>query len=381
MRQGLMRAGCRRPQRHVAFDTAPPSLLSFLRLWRQNRCALCHSVLAREHSHAHSARMNFFQSSRLANGAGRVGVIAPLVPTDYSANEAANQAARSKSKAAADEVKAAGLKRKRATADALFAEESNDDEEEEEEPSHRPSKASASRKAPPQPPQSKHRPSKHLASDDEDDDPEDDDEDGAAAASSSSSSKPSAPKKSRTAPEELSSKKQVAAGLVVTALPKLNLEKRRRDPRFDPLCGDFDPLHFDANYKFINEEKQAEIKTWQAELKSGRSSDGSRRLLDDEEREEIRARIQRAQQSLQSQKRTVGESSLLKTWKASERKAQRETGKKPFHLKASEVKKLQLASRYLELKSNKGALQKFMTKKNKENANRDHKYMPHEGRE
>lgn len=311
-----------------------------------------------------------------------MGVIAPLVPADYSANDAANKAARSKSKAAADEAKAAGLKRKRPTADALFAEESDDDDAEEEAVPQRSSKSSAaasSRKAPPQPPQSKQRSSKHM--DDDEDEQEEDDEEDESGAAAASSSKPSAPKKSRTAPEELSSKKQVAAGLVVTALPKMNIEKRRRDPRFDPLCGDFDPLHFDANYKFINEEKQVEIKTWQAELKSGRASDGSRRLLDDEEREEIRAKIQRAQQSLQSQKRTVGESSLLKTWKASERKAQRETGKKAFHLKASEVKKLALASRYLELKSNKGALQKFMTKKSKENANRDHKYMPHEGRE
>lgn len=145
--------------------------------------------------------------------------------------------------------------------------------------------------------------------------------------------------------------------------------------------GDFDPLHFHSHYGWVAEEKQAEITAWQAELRSGRAGDGSKRVLDDEEREEIRANIQRAQQQLAASKRTVGESSLLKAWKNSERKQQKETGKAPFHLKKSEQKKLQLASRYLALKEQKGALQKFMLKKTKEVANRDHKYMPHEGRD
>jgi len=131
-------------------------------------------------------------------------------------------------------------------------------------------------------------------------------------------------------------------------------------------------------------EKQEEIARWQSELRSGKvaasGAGGKAARMTDEEREELRSRIQQSQQHLAALKREHSESSIVQKWKSAERKAQKETGKAAFHLKKSEVKKLQLAARYLDLKE-KGGLQKFMVKRTKEVANRDHKYMPREGRE
>jgi ribosomal RNA-processing protein 36 len=332
--------------------------------------------------------MQAFANTRLANGAGRLGVIAPLVPVDQpnKAGQAAN--GKPKKKAAEAAVGAvAGQKRKRA-ADALFAaddeEHQQGDEEEEEEEEDEPAAAIAAKsragKAPPQPPRSKHR-GAVAAADDADEQQHDDDGDDAAARS----------KKRRTAPEERSFKKPVAAGLSVTALPGYSAERHRRDPRFDSLCGEFNPTHFHGHYAWMAQEKETEIAAWQAELRSGKKSaatlkgnlssgGGGAVKMSDEEREELRGRIQQAQQELAALKRDKGENALLQQWKSSERKLQKETGKKPFHLKASEQKKLKLASRFLDLQQ-QGKLQKFMQKKTKEVANRDHRYMPHEGRE
>lgn len=141
--------------------------------------------------------------------------------------------------------------------------------------------------------------------------------------------------------------------------------------------GDYDSHHFNSHYSWMNDAKSGEINEWQAELRSGKRE---KRPLTEEEREELRSNINRAKQSIASTKRTTSESALLREWKHSERLAQKD-GKKPFFLKKSEQKKLALAARYMELKENKGALQKFMLKKTRDVTNKDHKYMPREGRE
>ncbi|KAJ8938875.1 hypothetical protein NQ317_006326 [Molorchus minor] len=41
-----------------------------------------------------------------------------------------------------------------------------------------------------------------------------------------------------------------------------------RDPRFDPLCGQFDDNTFKANYSFINDIRQKEKKQLEKELKN-----------------------------------------------------------------------------------------------------------------
>ena len=50
-------------------------------------------------------------------------------------------------------------------------------------------------------------------------------------------------------------------------------------------------------------------------------------------------------------------------------------GKQPFFLKAGDKRKLELVSRYAEL-SAAGQLDRFMEKRRKHNASKDHRYVP-----
>lgn len=59
----------------------------------------------------------------------------------------------------------------------------------------------------------------------------------------------------------------------------------------------------------------------------------------------------------------------------SEEKAAVAAGKKPFFLKKSEKRKRELLAKYEELKS-AGQLDKYMAKRRKKNAAKDHRYVP-----
>lgn len=50
-------------------------------------------------------------------------------------------------------------------------------------------------------------------------------------------------------------------------------------------------------------------------------------------------------------------------------------GKKPFFLSKSEKRKRELVAKYEELKSS-GRLEKYMEKRRKKNAAKDHRYLP-----
>lgn len=50
-------------------------------------------------------------------------------------------------------------------------------------------------------------------------------------------------------------------------------------------------------------------------------------------------------------------------------------GFKPYYLKRNEQRKLELVEKYEELKSS-GRLDKFMEKRRKKNAAKDHRYLP-----
>lgn len=50
-------------------------------------------------------------------------------------------------------------------------------------------------------------------------------------------------------------------------------------------------------------------------------------------------------------------------------------GKTPFYLKASDRKRIELEAKFEELQA-KGGLDKFMEKRRKKNASKDHRYVP-----
>jgi ribosomal RNA-processing protein 36 len=59
----------------------------------------------------------------------------------------------------------------------------------------------------------------------------------------------------------------------------------------------------------------------------------------------------------------------------SDEKAAVAAGKKPFFLKKSDKRKRELMAKYEELKDS-GRLDKFMAKRRKKNASKDHRYVP-----
>jgi hypothetical protein len=65
----------------------------------------------------------------------------------------------------------------------------------------------------------------------------------------------------------------------------------------------------------------------------------------------------------------------LPTLPQAQQKAAVAQGKSPFYLKKSELRKRELMQRYTELKSS-GKLDKYMEKRRKRNAAKDHRYVP-----
>merc|ERR1711936_1124659 len=87
-------------------------------------------------------------------------------------------------------------------------------------------------------------------------------------------------RENKNRPREMSSKKTVGRFREVVQVAK----KERRDPRFDPLCGEFNDKLFKESYQFVNEVKSKELVELKKQLKTEE---------DNERREEVKYLIQR----------------------------------------------------------------------------------------
>ncbi|KAI5620729.1 ribosomal RNA processing protein 36-like [Silurus asotus] len=141
---------------------------------------------------------------------------------------------------------------------------------------------------------------------------------------------------SKDRPQEISSKRPVSL------LRKEGFHKKPslRDPRFDDLSGDFRPEVFSQTYKFIEEIRHGEAEENQ-----------KRNHQQQEQQREKELHFKRKQRALV------------------------EGGHRPFYLKKSDQKKLQLAEKYNELKKS-GKLENFLSKKRKRNAVKDRRKLP-----
>ncbi|VEN56719.1 unnamed protein product [Callosobruchus maculatus] len=131
-------------------------------------------------------------------------------------------------------------------------------------------------------------------------------------------------------------------------------KSRPRDPRFDPLCGQFDAKTFKSDYKFVHDIRIKEKKQLEKELKS--CSDPIRQ-------QQIKKLIQRIGNQIRDQEKNEKEEQQ-KYEEKKEIKEKLKQGEKPVYKKKS-VKKLEtLIEKYNELKkSNK--LQKHIEKRSK----------------
>ncbi|KAL4432830.1 hypothetical protein ABPG77_008156 [Micractinium sp. CCAP 211/92] len=140
-----------------------------------------------------------------------------------------------------------------------------------------------------------------------------------------------------------------------------------RDPRFESLsAGQYSEEQFKRRYAFLYDEKlpqeRAELK---AALKKAKGAGP---------RAELQAQLTRVEQQLRSEEARRRREGFKHQVKAKERAAVKE-GKKPFFLKKSEQRRLELLAKYEELKAT-GKLDKFMAKRRKKNAAKSHKHLP-----
>ncbi|KAM3962549.1 ribosomal RNA processing protein 36 homolog [Aphomia sociella] len=81
-------------------------------------------------------------------------------------------------------------------------------------------------------------------------------------------------RENKNRPREMSSKRPVSMLLDVTKVKKREV----RDPRFDPLCGEFDKKQFSQDYNFLSEIRMKDIKKIRSELKQTTDPEREKKL-------------------------------------------------------------------------------------------------------
>lgn len=162
-------------------------------------------------------------------------------------------------------------------------------------------------------------------------------------------------------PSEMSSKRAVGRFRNVMNVTK----SKHRDPRFDSLSGKFNPDLFDKSYAFIEDLKEKEMKQLEVKMKKTKSL---------ELKQEMSAQLKEMKQEKREKER---KQKLLKVQQEHHRKEKQAVaeGKNPFYLKRSAQKQLELKARF-ETLNESGGLQKYMSKKRKQNASKDHRWLP-----
>ncbi|XP_059193753.1 ribosomal RNA processing protein 36 homolog [Centropristis striata] len=180
----------------------------------------------------------------------------------------------------------------------------------------------------------------------------------------SSRSQPSVRKKrlNKNRPMEISAKRPAPFLRQVVSVRKPTL----RDPRFDDLSGEYKPEIFEKTYKFINDIKHREKEIIQKQLKKTKKNN--------QKKEKLQFLLKR----MENQERARASREEQRERELQFKRQQRERanqGARPFFLKNSEKKKLQLAEKYQQLKKS-GKLENFLSKKRKRNAGKDRRKLP-----
>ncbi|TYZ60983.1 hypothetical protein PybrP1_005338 [[Pythium] brassicae (nom. inval.)] len=187
-----------------------------------------------------------------------------------------------------------------------------------------------------------------------------DDED-AGANSSANTGGGAKPKRNKNRPLELSSRRQVSRFKNVVEVKK----KKLVDPRFDATTGRLNEDLFAKSYAFLDEYKQSELQELKKQLRNANSVT---------RKEELKHEINVRSQELSEKKKSEKIKSALTKRKRDERDAVA-SGKNPFYLKRKDKKKLELETKFQDLQES-GRLSKFMAKKRKKNASKDHRWLP-----
>ncbi|WIA41240.1 hypothetical protein OEZ86_004852 [Tetradesmus obliquus] len=171
-------------------------------------------------------------------------------------------------------------------------------------------------------------------------------------------------RETKNRPQEVSSKRPVSRFREVIQVPK----QPSKDPRFDQTIGgkSFSNEAYSRRYAFLYDEVLPQERAALKQQLKKEKSEGKRR--------ELQAQMTRLQQQLNDESVRRKSKQLEQEWKSTE-KAAVAAGKSPFFLSKAAKKKRELLAKYEELKAG-GRLDKFMEKRRKKNAAKDHRYLP-----
>ncbi|OQR89354.1 hypothetical protein THRCLA_22709 [Thraustotheca clavata] len=165
----------------------------------------------------------------------------------------------------------------------------------------------------------------------------------------------------KNCPREMTSKKPVARFKEVIQVKK----KGTRDPRFSGASGKLNEDLFRKSYAFVEDYKNQELEQVKKQLKKAKSKTRKESLKEElVTRKQERAETKRAGRIREATHKR----------KREEREAVAQ-GKNAFYLKRKDKKQVELKAKYEELQES-GRLSKFMAKRRKKNANKDHRWLP-----
>ena len=167
-------------------------------------------------------------------------------------------------------------------------------------------------------------------------------------------------------PKEVSSKKPVSRFREVVKPTR----RKPRDPRFDAMSGTYNEAECAKSYEFLDGYRDIEA----AEL-----TKTMKKVKNEERKKALSMEVSR----LKSQN-----NARMQKLKAAERKRDLkrisrsfvQAGHKPYYMKKSELKKVELAAKFAELKQAGGTakIDRVIEKKRKRNASKLHKFVPRE---
>ncbi|KAJ1943114.1 rRNA biogenesis protein rrp36 [Linderina pennispora] len=166
----------------------------------------------------------------------------------------------------------------------------------------------------------------------------------------------------------MSAKRPVGRFRQVVDVPK----NQTRDPRFDSLSGNFNEDLFEKSYAFLDAQRNEELESLKQQVRKLRNSNPSEA-----------ERIQKLVNSMQSREASKKQRKHMQELKRTHRKKEMEAakqGKMPYFLKKRDLKNLEVAEKFSKLKDS-AKLDRFLEKRRKRNATKEHRHMPYQRRE
>ncbi|KAI8896775.1 hypothetical protein BC833DRAFT_596153 [Globomyces pollinis-pini] len=162
-------------------------------------------------------------------------------------------------------------------------------------------------------------------------------------------------------PQEITSKKPVTRKRTIIE----SNNNKFRDPRFEPLSGTLNPELFKRSYGFIHQYEESEVEQLKKVIATEK---------DVEKKANLKGQLTKLTSKLNARKLKEKRMEMEKGWKKKELELVKQ-GKKPFYMKNSEKKKLELVEKFKSI--GKGvSMEKFLEKRRKKNASREHRKIP-----